>query len=260
MSHKVSSHDPLGAVWVLHRIPGYGITVAMGTTVPADATQGYAPNCLFLDIDATGGLGWYINRGTFASANFDVTADLAAVTATAAELNKLDDSLATNTMARGTGVDTAESYAASVLRIGSLVHTQIVLDMSTLIGSATDLDIIGESAAANCTWGQLTTAINGALVAGKMTCLEVPAGGTADIDLYSSNVATGVQDVIITDVTLGTETALVTSGGAWTSGAAKGMTALPTANDYLYLTNGAAAGGTFSAGKFLIEFFGYIAP
>jgi hypothetical protein len=92
-----------------------------------------------------------------------------------------------------------------------------------------------------------------------VTCLEVPAGGTADLDFYSSNVSTGTQDVIITDAALGTETALVTSGGAWTSGASKGMTSLPTANDYLYITNGAASGGTFSAGKFLIELFGYIA-
>jgi hypothetical protein len=37
------------------------------------------------------------------------------------------------------------------------------------------------------------------------------------------------------------------------------MTGLPTANDYLYIVNGEAAGGTFTAGKFLIEFYGYAA-
>jgi hypothetical protein len=37
------------------------------------------------------------------------------------------------------------------------------------------------------------------------------------------------------------------------------MTALPTANDYLYVVNGEAAGGTFTAGKFLIELYGYVA-
>jgi hypothetical protein len=131
-----------------------------------------------------------------------------------------------------------------------------VVDLSTLIGSATDLDIIGESAAANCHFGQITTAVNGTLVGGRVTCLELPAGGATDIDFYSSDVGTGTQDVIITNAALGTETALVTSGGAWTSGATKGMTALPTANDYLYIVNGAASGGTFTAGKFEIVLFG----
>lgn len=180
----------------------------------------------------------------------------AGVTASVAELNYLDADLASNILTRGTGVDTAESYVSGISRNGSLITTRIVVDLSTLVGSATDLDIIGESAAANCHWGQITTAKSGTLVGGQVTCLEVPAGGATDIDFYSSDVATGTQDVIITDAALGTETALVTSGGAWTSGASKGMTALPTANDYLYIVNGAASGGTFTAGKFLIELYG----
>lgn len=183
-----------------------------------------------------------------------LTIGATAVTSTAAELNKLDDSV--TILTRGAGVDTAESYAVGYFRNGSLVTTRIVVDISTLIGSATDLDIIGESAAASCHWGQITTANCGTLIGGSVTCLEVPAGGTADLDFYSSTVSTGTQDVIITDAALGTETALVTSGGAWTSGATKGMTALPTANDYLYIVNGAASGGTFSAGKFLITLYG----
>jgi hypothetical protein len=172
------------------------------------------------------------------------------------EANAFDAGSASNTMTRGAGVDTAESYVASITTINGLIHTRIVVDISTLIGSATDLDIIGESAAASCHWGQITTAKNGTLIGGLVTCLEAPAGGSTDIDFYSSTVSTGTQDVIITDAALGTETALVTSGGAWTSGASKGMTSLPTANDYLYIINGAASGGTFSAGKFLIEFWG----
>lgn len=186
-------------------------------------------------------------------------ADGTAITVTGSEINKLDDSLATNILTRGAGVDTAESYATGIFRNGNIITTRIVVDISTLIGSATDLDIIGESAAASCHWGQITTAKSGTLVGGKVTCLEVPAGGSTDIDFYSSTVSTGTQDVIITNAALGTETALVTSGGAWTSGATKGMTGLPTANDYIYIINGAASGGTFTAGKFLIEFYGYVA-
>lgn len=179
----------------------------------------------------------------------------ATLTATAAELNKLDDSV--TVLTKGAGVSAAESYAVGYLRNGTLVTTRIVVDLTGLVGSATDLDIIGNTGgAASAHWGQITTALNGTLVGGRVTCLEVPAGGTDDIDFYSATVSTGAQDGGIAALT---ETALVTSGGAWTSGASKGMTTVPPANDYLYITNGAAAGGTFTAGKFLIELYGYVA-
>lgn len=236
------------------------IVFAVLTTVPSDGAKGYSPGCIFLDTNAAAGLQVFINEGTATSADFNAIVlpgvNLSALTATAAELNGLDADLASNLLTRGAGVDTAESYAAGISRNGSIITTRIVVDISTLIGSGTDLDIIGESAAADCHWGQITTAKSGTLIGGSVTCLELPAGGTPDLDFYSSNVSTGVQDVIITDATLGTETALVTSGGNWASGTTKGMTSLPTANDYLYITNGAASGGTFSAGKFLITLYG----
>lgn len=187
------------------------------------------------------------------------TADLTAlklanvdITATAAELNKLDDSAAIMTPAAGITSD-ADVYGSSVFQSGDLIITRILIDLTDLIGSTTDLDIIGKSAAASHI-GQVTTALNGVIKAGLMTCLEVPAGAVTDIDLYSATVATGAENSLITDLT---ETALVTSGGAWASGTQKGMTTVPPANGYLYLTNGAAGvPGTFTAGKFLIELFG----
>lgn len=179
-----------------------------------------------------------------------------AVTSTAAELNKLDDSVISTTLVRGTGVDGSEGYAAGYYRFGSLIITQIYINIDDLVGSATDLDVIGESATANCNWGRITAAANGTIVAGTVQCLEVPAGGADDIDFYSSDVATGTQDVIITDAALGTETALVTSGGAWTAALTKVLTGFPAANDYIYVVNGAASGGTFTAGKFLMTLIG----
>lgn len=165
---------------------------------------------------------------------------------------------AVTTMSKGSGVSATETYAVGMFKTGTLVVTRIVVDLTGLVGSATDLDIIGNTGgAANCHWGQITTALNGTMVGGRVVCLEVPAGGATDVDFYSANEATGAQDALVTSLT---ETALVTSGGAWTSGASKGMTLLPAANDYLYIANGAAAaGGTFSAGKFLIELYGYAA-
>lgn len=176
----------------------------------------------------------------------------ATTTATVAELNKLDDSAVV--MTKGSGVSAAETYASGVFLNGTLKVTRIVVDLTGLVGSATDLDIIGNTGgAASAHFGQITAALNGTIVGGRVTCLEVPAGGATDIDFYSATVGTGAQDGLATDLT---ETVLVTSGGAWTSGASKGMTAVPPANDYLYIINGAASGGTFTAGKFLIELYG----
>lgn len=178
----------------------------------------------------------------------------AGINATAAELNKLDDSAVD--MVAGAGIAGIESYGGGVFKNGTLITTRIVVDLTDLVGSGTDLDIIGDSAAASANFGQITAALNGTIIGGLVTCLEVPAGGADDIDFYSASVGTGTQDVAITDAALGTEVALVTSGAAWTSGATKGMTGLPAANDYLYIVNGEAAGGTFTAGKFLIELYG----
>ena len=173
------------------------------------------------------------------------------VTATVAEINKLDDSALV--MTNGAGVSAMETYLSGVFQNGTIKRTQIVVDLTGLVGSATDLDIIGNTGgAASANMGQITAALNGTIVGGRVTCLEVPAGGATDIDFYSATVGTGAQDV---DVTTLTETVLVTSGGAWTSGASKGMTALPAADSYLYICNGAASAGTFTAGKFLIELF-----
>lgn len=174
------------------------------------------------------------------------------VTSTASELNKLDDS--TLVMTKGAGVSAMETYASGVFLNGTLKVTRIMVDLTGLVGSATDLDIIGNTGGASSAHvGQVTVALNGTMVGGRVTCLEVPAGGSTDIDFYSANESTGAQDGAVTSLT---ETVLVTSGGAWTSGASKGMTTVPPANDYLYICNGAASGGTFSAGKFLIELFG----
>lgn len=177
------------------------------------------------------------------------------VTATAAEINKLTDSAAMLTA--GAGVSAMETYKTGVFRNGNLIVTRILLDLTGLVGSATDLDIIGNTGgAASANLGRITTALNGVIAGGRVTCLEVPAGGATDIDFYSANESTGAQDGGIAALT---ETVLVTSGGAWASGTVKGMTGLPPANDYLYVVNGAAAaGGTFSAGKFLIELFGTV--
>ena len=145
-------------------------------------------------------------------------------------------------------------HKAGVMKVGTIVKTSILLDLTGTSSSTTDLDVIGTGASV-AHIGQITAAKNGTILTGRMTCLEAPAGGVTDIDVYSATESTGVFDSAIGDLT---ETALLTSGGAWSAGTFKSFSAWPAANDYLYLTGG--AGGTaaaYTAGKFLIELEGY---
>lgn len=158
--------------------------------------------------------------------------------------------------APGAGISggTGTVFKSSVIRIGDIIKTSILIYLKGLSSSTTDLDIIGQGTDP-AYLGQITAAKNGTILTGRMTCLEVPVGGVADIDLYSATEATGVFDGAVGDLA---ETAIITAGGNWTLAAVKAFGAIPAANKYLYLTGG--AGGTadvYTAGKFLIEIEGY---
>ena len=156
----------------------------------------------------------------------------------------------------GTGISsgTGTVFKSSVQRVGGIIKTSLLIDLTGLASSTTDLDIIGNGSGA-AYLGQITAAKNGTILTGRMTCLEVPAGGADDIDLYSATEATGVFDAGIGTLA---ETALVTAAGAWTLGLTKGFSAIPAANQYLYLCGGeAGTAAAYTAGKFLIELEGY---
>lgn len=58
-------------ITVLMRDPDGNILFATGTTVPTDATAGYAKGCLFIDTDvATGTTGLNCNKGVTTSCQF----------------------------------------------------------------------------------------------------------------------------------------------------------------------------------------------
>ena len=149
---------------------------------------------------------------------------------------------------------TGTIYQTSLRTVGGIKTAVIMLDLTGLASSTTDLDIIGVSTTPAYI-GQILAAEVGTVLTVAMTCLEAPAGGVTDIDLYSADEATGKFDDAISGLV---ETALITSGGAWTNGATKGATTVPAANQYLYLTGGAGGtAATYTAGKFLIEISGY---
>jgi hypothetical protein len=159
-------------------------------------------------------------------------------------------------MTAGTGITTGTGTIIdhSVVKIGTLFKTTIVIDLTGLNSGNADGDIIGKAATANSHIGQITAAVNGTIFAGQMTCLEAATGGEPDIDIYSATVATGTEDTAIGDLV---ETALLNAAADWTLGMVKGLSAYPAANEYLYLVaSGGATDATYTAGIFLIELWG----
>lgn len=162
-------------------------------------------------------------------------------------------------MVAGTGITagTGTVCVAKVDRSGDLIVTEIFIDLTGLNSKNTDGDIIGVNGTTNpCYIGQVTAALNGTIVGAKIECLETPAGGDPNINLYSATEATGVEDGAIGDLT---ETLLYDRSGDWAVDDTKaGFAALPAADQYLYLTQGDATGtdATYTAGKLLITLYG----
>lgn len=153
----------------------------------------------------------------------------------------------------GITAGTGTIYTNSVSVEGSVYKTTIMVDLTGLNCGGTAGDIIGVDGAGAAHLGQITAARNGTIFAGRMTCFEAPTTGDPDINVYSATEATGVEDTAIGDLT---ETALVDAGDA-TLGSVVIFTALPAADEYLYLTCGTATAGTYDAGILMIELWGH---
>jgi hypothetical protein len=157
----------------------------------------------------------------------------------------------------GTGITTGTGtiYKTAVQRVGGIITTRILIDLTGLRSTGSG-DIIGVNGTALvCHIGQITAAQNGTILTGSMECFEAPAGGDPDINVHSATEGTGVEDGAIGDLT---ETLLVNAGDA-TTGSKVYFTAVPAADQFLYLTTGAATDADYTAGKLFIELMGYAA-
>ena len=162
-----------------------------------------------------------------------------------------------NTLATeaGTGITTGSGtiYRSSIQRVGGIITTRILIDLTGLRSTAGG-DIIGVNGTSLvCHIGQITAAQNGTILTGSMECFEAPTGGDPDINIHSATEGTGVEDGAISGLS---ETLLVNAGDA-TLGSKVYFTAVPAADEFLYLTCGTTTDGDFTAGKLFIELMGY---
>lgn len=125
-----------------------GLLIASGTTVPTAATSGYATGCIFQHTDGGAGTVLYVNEGSETSCSFQAISALTAtqeaalpstaqkdvldaLTSTAAELNVLDLSARTVTVAEAAKT-TGITAAARIVKItGGTGFTGLVLPVPT---------------------------------------------------------------------------------------------------------------------------------
>ena len=186
---------------------------------------------------------------TEAGGNFEVDGKL-----TVAGRSDLDGNTGLGTAGAGITAGSGTIIKTSATKEGGIITTRLLIDLTGLNSSAAN-DIIGVDAAADCHWGQITDNTNGTIFGGRMTCLEVPVGGELDIDLFSAIESTGVEDTPMNNLT---QRNILLTNADWDLTNGRAITLFPKNAEYIYLA-GSSGGvdGTYTAGRFLIEFYGY---
>ena len=154
---------------------------------------------------------------------------------------------------------TAAVYVTQVTRLKSdvstnvnIVKTSIMIDLTGLKDGGTAGDIIGKDGSGVAFIGQVTAANQGTVFGVTMTCVETPAGGSADIDLFSATEGTGVNDTAIGDLT---ETQIINSGSLSAGSFVAGGDI--AADQFLYLVSQGTGDATYTAGRLMIEILGF---
>ena len=169
------------------------------------------------------------------------------------------DKMATEATASAGIEGTAAVYVTQVNRLKSdvatnvnIVKTTIMIDLTGLKDGGTAGDIIGKDGSGVAFIGKVTTANQGTVFGVTMTCLETPAGGSTDIDLFSATEGTGVNDTAIGDLT---ETQIINAGAASAGTVVAGGDI--AADQFLYLVSQGTGDATYTAGRILIEITGF---
>ena len=172
-------------------------------------------------------------------------------------------------MTAGKGISDAIGHS-KCSRDGQEIMTEITVDLACAAGALSspgtaDLAIAFSASGGGAQvggaghLGQITTATNGIITLAEMTCVELPAGSNAklDIDLVFADNSNAQMSGTLTN-----KGDLVVGGGNWAKGESISGTldAAEAQDKYLYLAVGAATDGlkgTYTAGKYIIRLHGY---
>lgn len=245
MSRRYQRQSPSGGVM---SEPGRGITFDWGTSVPADGVVGYAPGCLFLDIDASAGSQLLVNEGTVTSAAFKGIASKASgtfttLTATAGTVTTLTSTTATITTLNPTSI----VRASQTWKVGG--RAKVGGTSGWVVGAANDLGTIATMAASQSA-GTLVVPVTGLLHVGDtITGFGVyssinSAGGTVTLDaaLRKLVVAAGAT---ATDSSIASMTQVSVTSATASSATKTGLSETVVAGtQYYLLLTGTTAGST----------------
>jgi hypothetical protein len=171
--------------------------------------------------------------------------------------SKILSKFATGTPAGSGFTGTTDAVSISVSEYSSEIVTSIFVDLGAgnIRSSGNAEHVVGNVGAANAYITQITTAINGVVYRVEMVCLEVPVGGDVDIDL-SAHANPLTEDAQVQHKLINGDTAVFAQFDTANILVDVDMTT-GIQDDYIYITHGTnAAPGVYTAGKFLIKFYG----
>jgi len=161
---------------------------------------------------------------------------------------------------RGAGAATGSNFHCKLAHLNGETVTTILVDLEGMKSKNDTDDVIGIAGTNSASLMKWDTDKHGILFRVELACLETPAGGEPDIDVRASQIGGATYDTDGSGFTL-----LVSGGGDFAVGRSINQNSdnglhqqTQLANgDHIYLTAGSnGADAVYTAGKFLIKFFG----
>ena len=165
----------------------------------------------------------------------------------------------------GAAADLSGAVVSSVSKVNGEIITILQVDLIGLRFTGTAKQIIGEDGESNADLTKLTHEKNGYIYKVEMACVETPTnGGTPEVDIDLVTNTSRLNEGVQFDST-GAGIQVINSDGnfargRFTDSLATGTLSGGLDDNYVYLAGGAGAAGDadYTAGKFIIKFYGAV--
>ena len=176
-------------------------------------------------------------------------------------LNKLGQ---TSTQTAGTGISPAIA-SQTEMREGSLVTTDIQIDLGTSAGTIASVATEGTGDSANAVIGvaALTSSLvtvaeaQGVLTSAELICVEQPQTGEDNIGVWYGDTVLSSSMTMDQASANGVELIAAEVYGAAGDSAANTDISADIDGKYIYLVSSGSTANNYSAGKFILRLYGY---